>query len=93
MNNIRRYTAISGIVNIVYYVDDRVVFDVATFNNKIIAIAITQRAYRYNNQFSLGNSFWIHPLVELSIYLFVILFCCMVSGIFWYPILVSRRIM
>ena len=52
MNNIRRYTAISGIVDIVYYVDDRVAFDVATFDNKIkiIAIAITQRAYRYNNQ-------------------------------------------
>ena len=47
---IRRYTAISGIVDIVYYVDDRVAFDVATFDNKIIAIAITQRAYRYNNQ-------------------------------------------
>ena len=51
MNNIRRYTAISGIVDIVYYIDDRVAFDViATFDNKIIAIAITQRAYRYNNQ-------------------------------------------
>ena len=50
MNNIRRYTTVSGIIDIVYYVDDRVAFDVATFDNKIIAIAITQRAYRYNNQ-------------------------------------------
>ena len=33
MNNIRRYTA-SGIVNIVYDVDDRVAFDFATFNNQ-----------------------------------------------------------
>ena len=38
MINIRRYTAISGIVNIVYYIDDRVAFDFAMFNNKIIAI-------------------------------------------------------
>ena len=51
MNNIRRYTAISGIVDVVYYNDrNRVAFDVATFDNKIIAIAIKQRAYRYNNQ-------------------------------------------
>ena len=47
MNNIRRYTAISGIVDVVYAVDDRVAFDFATFDNKIIAIAIKQRAYRY----------------------------------------------
>ena len=45
MNNIRRYTAISGIVDIVYYVDDRVAFDVITFDNKIIAIAIRTKAY------------------------------------------------
>ena len=38
MINIRRYTAISGIINIVYFIDDRVAFDFATFNNKIIAI-------------------------------------------------------
>ena len=45
-NNIRRYTAISGIVvDIVYYVDDRVAFDVITFDNKIIAIAIRTKAY------------------------------------------------
>ena len=32
-----------------------------------------------NSQFSLGNSFWIHPLVELSISLFV----CFAA---WYPV-------
>jgi hypothetical protein len=36
-------------------------------------------------QFSLGNSFWIHPLVELSVGLSMrALFCCMVSGIFFW---------
>ena len=35
-------------------------------------------------QFSLGNSFWIHPLVELFVGMhFCMLFCCMVSGIFF----------
>ena len=47
MINIRRYTAISGIVNIVYYIDDRVAFDFAMFNNKIIAIRT--KAYEIQN--------------------------------------------
>ena len=45
MIKIRQYTAISVIVNIVYVVDDRDAFDFATFDNKIIAITIKQRAY------------------------------------------------
>ena len=49
MNNIRRYTAISGIVNIVYDVDDRVAFDFATFNNQNNCNKNKGRM-RYNNQ-------------------------------------------
>ena len=35
-------------------------------------------------QFSLGNSFWIHPLVELFVSCSLCIFCCMVSGIFFW---------
>ena len=41
-----------------------------TIGTQLIAICIA------TYQFSLGNSFWIHPLVQLSVYIFGA----------WYPV-------